>query len=63
MILHAIVVVLGAALTIGSAGITGYRCHRWLLQRAPSLGSLLPRDAGALLGLSAGAITVTLWFL
>jgi hypothetical protein len=60
-VLKSLIVLCGAALTIASTVIAGYRVHRWALQHAPGLASLIPRDGGVLIGLLVGIGTVALW--
>jgi hypothetical protein len=58
-----LIVTVGAAITVLSSAITGYRVHRWVLRHAPGLARLVPRDGGVLLGLMLGFVTVALWLM
>lgn len=60
-LLDALVGVVGAGMVVGSSGIAGYRLHLAIERHAPGLGALVPRDAGAVLGLSVGIATVLTW--
>ncbi len=51
----------GAALTVGSSTVAGLRIHKAVVRHAPRLAAFVPRDAGVIGGLLAGAAIVGLW--
>ncbi len=56
-----IVGTIGAALVVGSATISGYRLHLWLIAHAPNLAMRIPRDSGAIGGFLFGCAAVARW--
>lgn len=62
IMLAALVTLAGAAIVIAATTILGFRLHSLLLQRAPGLAALIPRDGGAIAGLVLGLATVAGWF-
>lgn len=59
--LKSIVVAIGAVVIVSAHAITGYRLHRWMLDNAPGLAALIPRDGGAILGIAAGLLAIWWW--
>lgn len=59
--LKSLVVITGAAITLAEAGVIGLLVHRWLLDHAPGVAAVMPRDTGAVLGLLVGAGIVAGW--
>jgi hypothetical protein len=57
----AVVLFLGGCILCFTAAMHGLVIHRWVVEVWPALDRVLPKDSGAILGLTALLAWVLLW--